>query len=281
MATYLRQTESDRLFLSGETMHVGLVGYGVVGRALGRFLGRSPSLRLSVFDKFLPGHASRQDLMSVDRAEIVFVSVPTPYDAAAEACDISAVEESIESLSAPVCIKSTVPPGTTDALASQTGKHIAFSPEYIGESPGHPWPEIDDCGFAVFGGDEIACRLACKAYEHVARPSFRYFMTTAITAELGKYMENAFLASKVAFVNQFYDLAMETGVEFEPLRRMFLLDARVGESHTRVSLERGFGGKCLPKDLQAVAAWARQNGSPAPLLEAILAYNAATRAVKA
>jgi len=262
-------------------MHVGLVGYGVVGRALGRFLSRSPSLRVSIFDKFLPGHASPRDLISVDRADVVFVSVPTPYDQAAGACDISAVEESIGALSAPACIKSTIPPGTTDALIKQTGKHIAFSPEYVGESFGHPWPEVDDCGFAVFGGDEIACSLARQVYEHVARPSFRYFMTTAITAELGKYMENAFLASKVAFVNQFYDLAARTGIEFEELRQMFLLDARVGESHTRVSRERGFGGKCLPKDLQTIAAWARQSGTPAALLEAILAYNEAARSVRA
>ena len=53
---------------------------------------------------------------------------------------------------------------------------------------------------------------------------------------------------------------------------MFLLDTRVGESHTRVAPERGFGGKCIPKDLQTIVAWARQSGAPATLVEAI-AYN--------
>ncbi len=71
----------------------------------------------------------------------------------------------------------------------QTG-NVSLQPEYVGESPGHPWPEIDDCGLP-FGGDEIACRLARRAYAHVARPSSGIHDDRDTTAELGKYMENA------------------------------------------------------------------------------------------
>lgn len=261
-------------------MHVGIVGYGAVGRALGRFFARSESLHVRVYDTCIAQYASLENLLAVDRCDIVFVAVPTPYDEARQTCNTSIVEEIIDTLSSPVCIKSTIPPGTTDALIARTGKPIAFSPEYIGESPGHPWLEIDSCGFVVLSGDQTACGLARKVYETVALPDLRYFQTTALTAELGKYMENSYLAWKVSFVNQFYDLAVAAGIDFAELREMFLLDSRVGESHTQVSPERGFGGKCLPKDLRAIAAWARQNDCQAALIEAIVAYNERIRAAQ-
>jgi UDP-glucose 6-dehydrogenase len=89
-------------------------------------------------------------------------------------------------------------------------------------------------------------------------------------------MENAFLATKVAFVNQFYDLAHAANVDYAELRELFLLDARVGPSHTEVFAERGFGGKCLPKDLKAIVAWARDRVD-ATLLSGVLGYNGRLR----
>jgi UDPglucose 6-dehydrogenase len=85
-------------------------------------------------------------------------------------------------------------------------------------------------------------------------------------------MENCFLAAKVAFVNQFFDIAQALGVDFDELRRLWLLDPRVGPSHTMVTPERGFRGRCLPKDMAALIAAMRPLGG-APLLEAVQAYN--------
>ncbi|MCI0352896.1 MAG: hypothetical protein L0Z53_26035, partial [Acidobacteriales bacterium] len=84
---------------------------------------------------------------------------------------------------------------------------------------------------------------------------------------------NCFLATKVAFVNQFYDIASTLGVNFDELRELWLADARIGRSHTLVTEERGFRGRCLPKDMRALISLMRQNGG-APLLEAVLDYNA-------
>ncbi len=115
-----------------------------------------------------------------------------------------------------------------------------------------------------------------SAYRPMVPRDFRFVQTDATTAELCKYMENCFLATKVAFVNQFYDIACRLRVDFEQLRALWLLDQRVGYSHTTVTRERGFGGRCLPKDVQALVTLMGQNGS-APLLEAVLAYNNALR----
>jgi UDP-glucose 6-dehydrogenase len=65
-------------------------------------------------------------------------------------------------------------------------------------------------------------------------------------------------------------------VDFEELRKLWLLDKRVGESHSRVTAERGFGGSCFPKDLQAIIGAMEANGG-APLLEALSGYNARVR----
>jgi UDPglucose 6-dehydrogenase len=217
-------------------------------------------------------HSGESALARLNRCDLVFIAVPTPYDEGARACDVSSVREVVRSLDVPMCIRSTVPPGTTDALIAETGKAIAFSPEYIGERPGHPWNEADSAGFVICGGDRTACARTREALTGPSASPLRFVQTTARAAELVKYMENTFLATKVAFVNQFYDLAAAANVDFAELRALFLLDARVGESHTEVRPERGFGGKCLPKDMQSILAWA-DGRADVSLLEAVLAYN--------
>jgi nucleotide sugar dehydrogenase len=257
-------------------MHVGIVGYGVVGRALARMFRRSDAHQVHIYDRNIQEHSSPRDLAAVDQSDIAFIAVPTPYDNERHSCDISIVTEMVRQISAPICIKSTVPPGTTDDLTHQTGKSIAFSPEYVGESLGHPWPEVYDCGFVILGGNATACARTRQAYESVSPLPLNFVETSATLAELVKYMENSFLATKVSFMNQFFDLASAARVDFAELRKLFLLDGRVGSSHSIVTCERGFGGKCLPKDLRSIIAWSWPAGG-APLLEAVLRYNDTVR----
>jgi UDP-glucose 6-dehydrogenase len=102
--------------------------------------------------------------------------------------------------------------------------------------------------------------------------------TDARTAELTKYMENAFLAMKVAFCNEFYDLAGSIGVDYNELRELWLLDQRVGRSHTWVHPDdRGFGGECLPKDLEALLRAVEEAGTPSGLLHAVARSNELVR----
>jgi UDPglucose 6-dehydrogenase len=256
-------------------MKVGIAGFGIIGGAFGRAFARSGEIELHVYDKYKEPYASPERLAALNTCDIVFVTVPTPYDKKRRRCDVSAVEEIVAQLTVPVCIKSTVPPGTTARLAA-TGKRLAFSPEFMGESPSHRWPEIHSCGFAIFGGDAVACAAARRAYELCTPVELRYVETSAALAELCKYMLNGFLATKVSYMNQFYDIATEAGLDFEELRALFLLDPRVGESHTTVTRERGFGGKCFPKDLNAIIAWAAPR-TDTSLLRAIADYNDAIR----
>jgi UDPglucose 6-dehydrogenase len=258
-------------------VNIGIAGYGVVGSALGRFFRRDAGNTVAVYDKYQAAYNDRLAWERLDRCELVFVAVPTPYDQARERCDVSAVRDVVRRLRVPVCIKSTVPPGTTDALIAETGQPIAYSPEYLGEREGHPWSEADSPGFVICGGDERACALVHDAYAGAATGPLRFVRTAPIAAELAKYMENTFLAMKVAFANQFFDLARAAGTDYEDVRKLFVLDERVGPSHTEVHPGRGFAGRCLPKDLSSILAWA-EGRADASLLAGLSAYNERLRA---
>jgi len=253
-------------------MTVGIVGYGVVGRALARLFGYAPGCAdVCVYDKFQPKLASARQKAAIQACDVVFVAVPTPETERGR-CDISAVEEVVVWIEPPICLKSTVPPGTVDRLVKATGKQISFSPEYVGETRWHPWRAIESHGFVIVGGAKPVCDLVVRAYQEHLGPLVRYYMTDATTAELCKYMENSFLATKVAFANQFYDLAQAYGVNYSELREIWLADERIGRSHTIVTEERGFRGRCLPKDIASILHEAKRFGG-APLLEAVDRYN--------
>ncbi len=253
-------------------MTIGIVGYGVVGRALGKLFGYSAeNSTVRVYDKALPGLNDARSKAAIQGCDLVFVAVPTPEGQDGQ-CDLSAVEEVVSWVEPPMCLKSTIPPGTVDRLVRETGKRLCFSPEYVGETRWHAWKDISNHGFVIVGGERPVSALAIRAYQEVLGPEVRYFATDAKTAELCKYMENAFLATKVAFVNQFYDLAKAFGVDFNELRELWLADERIGRSHTIVTEERGYRGRCLPKDMAALIR-AAKGLEGTPLLEAIDRYN--------
>ena len=255
-----------------KNMKLGIVGYGVVGKALARvFRYEAGNPDLVIYDKFVRGMNSPGRRAALQKCDLVFVAVPTP-EGRDGSCDLSAIDEVVSWISPVMCIKSTVPPGTVDRLVARTGKAICFSPEYVGETVWHPLKGIESHGFIIVGGERSACQKVIKAYQQFLGPLPHYYLTDARTAELCKYMENAFLATKVAFVNQFYDLAQGFGVDYNELRELWLADERVGRSHTIVTAERGYRGRCLPKDMASIIHAARQAGG-APFLEAVDRFN--------
>jgi UDPglucose 6-dehydrogenase len=253
-------------------MKIGVVGHGVVGSAVARFFSAARQCEVTIYDKFQPPHNHPGRKTAVNACDLVFICVPTPIGQDGVSCDVSAVEECVSWIAAPICIRSTIPPGTVDRLAAATGKSIVFSPEYLGEQPGHPWRNEGDCGFLIVGGSPAACELVLAAYRSIPELELQYHCTNARTAELCKYMENCFLATKVAFVNQFFDIAQALHIDFSELRLLWLADPRIGSSHSTVTAARGFRGRCLPKDISAMVGVMKPFGGP-PLLQAIMDYN--------
>lgn len=249
-------------------LRIGIVGGGIVGQAMRTLFGADAV----VYDPVLASGGVGRDAINACLA--AFVCVPTPL-ARDGSCDTSIVEEVIAWLATPfIVVRSTVAPGTTDRLRRQTGKRIIFQPEYLGQTPSHVHADMSARRFVVLGGPIEDASPVADLYKRYYNATVRFHFCDALTAELAKYMGNAFFAAKVAFVNEFYEIAKAFGVDFNHLREIWLADDRINPDHTDVyPHERGFGGKCLPKDLSAIIAAAHEQGYDAGVLTALLAAN--------
>ena len=252
-------------------MRVGIVGLGAVGGAIAKLF---PSADL--YDE--PKDIGRR--ADINECQIVFVCVPTPA-ADDGSCDTSIVEEVVSWIDGPtIVLRSTVNPGTTSRLRAESGKPIVFQPEYgPSETPDHPYSDLRNVRWVILGGDRADCAKVAQAWMDVYSAELKIVYTTSETAELCKYMENAFLATKVTFCNEFFDIAQALAVDYNELRELWLLDPRIGRTHSFVYPDRrGYGGKCLSKDMTAIAVAAMQAGVEPTLLHAVIALNERMRA---
>ncbi len=246
---------------------VGIVGVGMVGKAMRKLLGPH-----TVIYDVKPGYSQNKN--AINSCEVVFICVPTPMRADGR-CDTSIVEETAAWVSAPlIVIRSTVAPGTTDRLKRTYGKRIVFQPEYFGETTAHVFRSLRKREFIVLGGDTEDTSRVADFYKRYYNAYVHFHFCDALTAELAKYMENAFFAVKVTFVNEFFDIAAVHGVDFNTLREIWLADPRVSRDHTFVYPEaRGFSGKCLPKDLAAIIRSSQDKGYDPEFLSSVLQAN--------
>lgn len=253
-------------------MEIGIIGLGTVGRSVAATF--SPVATLVTYD---PAHDDRYPDQALARCDFAVVCVDTP-SASDGSCDTSKVREALHRLPVErVLLRSTVAPGTTDELVALTGKAICFSPEFLGETPFHAdtWPAGErSIPFVVLGGEPTVRRYFIEQLVPLLGPAKTYFQCTALEAELVKYAENAFLATKVTFVNELFEICEALGADWHTVREGWLLDPRVGRSHSAVFAgDRGFDGKCLPKDLRAIVRAAAAAGYSAELLSEVLASN--------
>lgn len=247
-------------------MRVGIVGAGAVGNGIAKLFPGS-----SIFDE--PKRIGSRS--EVNACDVVFVCVPTP-SAEDGSCDTSIVESVVSWLETPlIVLRSTVSVGTTRRLATQYRKNVIFQPEYgPAETPDHPFNDLRKVRWIILGGERQLTSSAARVWQGVYSSDVVIQQTTAETAELCKYMENAFLATKVTFCNEFFDIAQHVGIDYNELRELWLLDPRIGKSHTFVFPDkRGFGGKCLPKDMHALIRIADELGVETTLLDAVVASN--------
>lgn len=247
-------------------MKIGIVGAGAVGAAMAKLF---PEVAVYDEPKKL---GSREE---INACEIAFVCVPTPMGKGG-ACDTSIVEDVVRWIASPVIVlRSTVAIGTSRRLWKETGKRIVFQPEYgPAETPDHPFNDLRKVRWIVLGGEHADNAVAIRAWQEVYNSDITVMQTTWETAELCKYMENAFLALKVTFCNEFFELAQRFGIDYSELREAWLLDPRIGRSHTWVMPERrGYGGKCLPKDMAAVVRSAEEAGYVPELLREVQRSN--------
>ena len=212
----------------------------------------------------------------INTCDISFICVPTPQ-AEDGSCDTSIVEEVLQWVKTPVIvIRSTVPVGFTETWNRKLpmSQHLVFQPEYYGETVAHPFADPHNRPWITLGGTRWGCTQAAKAYKEVFTSELIINIVDSQIAEMAKYMENAFYATKVTFCNQFYQLAETFGVDYDKLRETWLLDPRISRDHTFVyDNNRGYGGSCLPKDMSAIVYQGKQAGTNVQFLESVQSAN--------
>lgn len=231
-------------------MDVSIIGHGIVGQSMRKVF---PEAR--VIDP-----AQGRD--GVVDGGIAFVCVPTPIGLDG-ACDTSIVREVVAAHDADIfVVRSTVPPGTCRSL----GGSVVFQPEYLGMTPGHRYLSDLDVPFVILGGPATLTRQVRALYRTALPPDTSYHLTAYETAELVKYATNTFLATKVEFVNELHDACTALGIDYDDLRELWLLDDRIGRSHTQAGA--AFGGVCFPKDIAGLVEWAAARGLDLPVIRA-------------
>lgn len=229
---------------------ISIFGSGFVGKAI--YNGFSPNFQIKIYDKFKGGYNSL--IETVDFSSVIFICVPTPMNDDGSQ-NLSAMEDAVETISSVaksrkiLVLKSTILPGTTRSLAEKYPKHdFIFNPEFLTERNADF--DFINQSRVVIGGktlDDNALEIIEKLYR-IRFPHTPIHKCLFEEGELVKYICNCYFASKVSFMNEVYDICKAVNVDYNSLRKLFLGDFRIANSHTEVPGPdgcRGWGGKCL------------------------------------
>jgi UDPglucose 6-dehydrogenase len=214
-------------------------------------------------------------------AEFAFIAVGTPSSDDGEA-DMQyvkmAVDSIAENLSHPIIIvnKSTVPVGTGDWVAESifnlNGRDIpkfsvVSNPEFLRE--GSAVNDFMNPDRVVLGStNQEAANKVADLYETLRSP---IMITDLRTAEMIKYASNAFLATRISFINEMANICESLGADVKEVARGMGMDKRIGPSFLDAGL--GWGGSCFPKDVKALAHMADTRGAHPQLLQAVMDIN--------
>ena len=207
-------------------------------------------------------------LAAVRGAEVHFVAVGTPQQPESYAADLRHVDAAIAGLVPHlrpgdlVVGKSTVPVGTAVRLAEsveQVGARLAWNPEFLREGFAvSDTVSPDRLVYGVRPGDVLAVAQLDEVYATALAAGTPKVVTDFATAELVKVAANAFLATKISFINAMAEVAEVTGADVTQLADAIGYDARIGRRFLNAGL--GFGGGCLPKDIRGFMARAEELG---------------------
>jgi len=224
---------------------------------------------------------------AVTNAEAVFIAVGTPSRRGDGHADLSFVYDAAREIAAAldgftvVITKSTVPVGTGDEVERivrearpDADVAVVSNPEFLRE--GAAIRDFKHPDRIVIGTvDERARELMRELYRPLYLNRAPILFTERRTAELTKYAANAFLATKITFINEIADLAEKVGADVQEIARGIGLDNRIGEKFLHAG--PGYGGSCFPKDTVALLKTGQDYDAPLRVVEAVVAVNDARK----
>ena len=238
-------------------MKVGIIGVGFVGSAVKATMENSYQVETFDIESSLSTTNSVEDLAK--DCDIVFVCVPTPEskDGSVDTSIVESVLAAIGKAECAVVLKSTVPPGFTEAESKKLERDIIFNPEFLtaanAESDyanqNHTILGVTDTG-RLTNDEYLATKIIGSALPHTV-----IVHTTHGVAEMTKYARNCFLATKVAFANEIWGACYALNIPYDEVREFMIMDPRIADSHLSVpgnDGKFGFGGACFPKDTKAL-----------------------------
>lgn len=261
---------------------IGVIGFGFLGKAFVH--GFVLHADIKIYDKYDNTYDSLED--TVNSSDFILIGVPTPMKDNGEQ-DLSSIYDAVAGVVKVakdrkiIVLRSTIIPGTTRSCADKYPDHdFVFCPEFLTERQAK-LDFINSARIILGGHEDVTTKV-----EEMYRARFTHtpiYRTTWEAAEVVKYMSNSFFAVKIAFLNEIYDVAENIGVPYEDLRDMWLADCRIGNSHTDIpghDGQRGYGGKCFPKDVQAFIKWAEDNDLELDTCRSAERVNSRVRKVK-
>jgi len=209
----------------------------------------------------------------LERARLLFVCVDTPptYSGDADLSRVRAVVDELPADSEHVLImKSTVPAGTGHSIRrDRPGLPYVSCPEFLKEGTAvADFMDPDRVVIGADGGDEAAADAVAALYEPLPGETLR---TDVASAEMIKLASNAFLATKISFINEIANVCEEVGADVGEVAAGMGLDERIGSSFLRAGI--GYGGSCFPKDVKALKMLAGNTGYHFQLLNAVIEVN--------
>jgi len=257
-------------------MKIGIVGVGFVGGTQYHFL--RDLYEVTPYDKYKKEF--QNNLNKLVDAEVIFIAVPTPMSHSGK-IDKSILEEVIQTLSSLkfvqkpiIVIRSTTTPGTTEDFVKKYPQFdFAFNPEYLRER--HAIEDFMNTNRVVVGTTNDKVFQKIKGIYGKVIPKAEVIQVDFKTAEIAKYFANIILAGQVTIANELYQICKSSGIDYESVKGILLLDPRIGKNIAVPGPDGdlGFGGKCFPKDLNALISFAESKGYNPKLLKEIWRSN--------
>lgn len=259
-------------------MKIGAIGMGVVGIATVNGLKRGNEVYC--YDKYKQSEYTLKDI--AENCDVIFITVPTPMKKSGE-IDLSAIYESVSILNEHaidkeekqiIVIRSTAVSGTTDSLAQRYPKFdFAFNPEFLTDKNAND-DFINSKRIVLGVGSERVFNILAEVYRR-AYFTCPIIKTDIKTAEMIKYASNVMLMSQIITANEIYEICKHLDINYNEIEYILQYDNRIGKNIQvpGPDSDRGAGGKCFPKDLNALIYLAREHGYRPDLLEEIWRTN--------